>query len=168
MGSENMKSSIQVGKAYKIEDLLEVLGSDVRLGHIVVAGIHKYHQDKRNLEDILLAATKGLGKKDKHPTIYVTVLNIIDPFEKYIRFDPFYNSIERDVLFAIEHSAHREIAVPMQGMIDEAKKFGLVEVDKIGSLMDLLAGLKIYFGRKGMSVGTISNEAYITFKKLPT
>lgn len=166
MGSENMKATIQIGKAYKIEELLEMLGSDVRLGHIVVAGVHKYHQDKRSLEDILLAATKGLGKKDKPPIIYVTVLNVIDPYEKYVRFDSFYNSIERDLLFSIEQSTHKEIAVPMEGMIDEAKKFGITDVEKIHQLMDLLAGLKVYFGRKGVSVGTLSGEKYITFKKL--
>lgn len=163
---ENMKTSIQIGKTYKIEDLLELLGSDVRLGHIVVAGVHKYHQDKGNLEDILLAATKGLGKGDKIPTIYVTVLKITDPFERYREFEPFYNSIEKDILFAISQSAHKEIAVSMEGMIDEVKKFRLTETDKIGPLMDLLAGLKIYFSRKGINVGTMSGETYLTFKKV--
>jgi len=165
MGSENMKSNIQIGKAYKIEELLELLSPDMQLGHIVVAGTHKYHQDKTSLEDTLLDATRGLGKGEKLPTIYVTVLSIIDPFERYVKFKPFYNSIERDILFAIDQSAHREIAFSMEGVIDEAKNFGHIDTNE---LSDLLVGLNIYFNRKGIGVGTISDKKYITFSKMRT
>lgn len=163
---ENMKIGIQIGKTYKIEDLLELLYSDMRIGHIVVAGVHKYHQDKSSVEDILLTATKGLGKGDKIPTIYATVLKIADPFEKYRIFEPFYSSIEGDIISSIDQSAHKEIAISVEDMMGEAKKFGLTGIEKTGSLMDLLPGLKIYFNRKGINVGTISAEKYLTFKKV--
>lgn len=164
---ENMKTNIQVGKAYKIEDLLELLekSPDISLGHIVVAGVHKYYQDKMSLESILLAATKGIEKGYKIPTIYVTVLNITDPFERYRRFKPFYDSIEKDILFAIGQSVHKEIAVAMTGVIDEAKGLGYNDIEKTDQLADLLAGLNIYFRRKDITVGTIGEE-YITFKKM--
>lgn len=164
MGSDNM----EIGKTYKIEDLIEELEKtpDIQLGHIVIAGIHKYHQNKRNLEDILMAAMIGIAKEEKPPVINVTVLSIINPFERYVRFIPFYNSIERDILYDVEKSLRGEIAISMENMIEEVKKFGITNIEEKKQFNEFLSGLKIYFMRKKIVVDTISSGKYLTFKKV--
>lgn len=82
-------------------------------------------------------------------------------YEKYRGYTKFYEDFFKQIVEGIAGSKKGEIAAPIDGVINEAKKLGFVVE---GKEKDILRGMDIYFSTRGIKPDIIDNK-YITFKK---
>lgn len=82
-------------------------------------------------------------------------------YEEYRVYTKFYEDFFKQIVEGIAGSKKGEIAAPIDGVINEAKKLGFVVE---GKEKDILRGMDIYFSTRGIKPDIIDNK-YITFKK---
>jgi hypothetical protein len=82
-------------------------------------------------------------------------------YEKYRLYTKFYEDLFKQIVEGLETSKKGEIAAPIEAMISEAQKLGFpVE----GKEKDLLKGIDIYFGTRGIKTEIVDGK-YIIFRK---
>ena len=82
-------------------------------------------------------------------------------YDKYRDYTKFYEDFFKQIIEGITVSKKDEIAAPIEGIISEVKKLGfLIE----GKERDILRGMDIYFGIRGIKSDIIDNR-YVIFKK---
>lgn len=156
--------NIEVGKTYSIGYLIKELekAPEVRLGHIIIRREHLYHQALKEL----IEKAKIIKKLEKEEEIkyerrgkgYVSqfdvkVLSIIDPYSKYEKYTKFYSNFEKDIIEGILGSKRGSVAAPKEAIIKEAIKEGF----EFDNEEDILKGMIIFFGRRGIDVSDISS-----------
>ena len=82
-------------------------------------------------------------------------------YEKYREYTKFYEDFFKQIVEGITVSKKGEIAAPIEGIIAEVKKLGFVTE---GKERDILKGMDIYFGTRGIKSDVIDNK-YAVFKK---
>ena len=156
---------IKVGKTYPIKHLIEELKKypDIKLGHIFVLNAHEYRLGVAELD----ALQKRIEKAEReHSEIYdisgkrrinpfeITVLDIMDPYLKYKKYEKFYEELYKQIEKAIEESPTGAVLSPSANILEEARKEGLrIEKDR-----DLFDGMAMYFGRREMDAVRVVKE----------
>ncbi len=148
---------IKVGKTYDIKHLIEELKEhpDIMLGHVYALNKHEYRLGLSDLEKLQKIIKKAeidgvvvfdvYGKK-KIDVSDIYILNILDPFTKYLKYEKFYEELFRNIESGIDASSTGVILALSEEIINEAKKMGF-EVEKPENLF---GGIYIYFERKGI------------------
>lgn len=172
MTADNLK--FEIGKSYNIDYVIQELekAPEVQLGHIVVAMTkeHKYHVNKLQLQELSKKIKDAIAKGGKDyekigkkfvPLTDITILAVIDPYDKYKKYGRFYTGIEGQIVKGVEESEKGQIAAPTEAIISEARK--VVEFEHED---DLLNGMAIYFRRRDINTRQISDGKYILFEKI--
>jgi len=148
---------IKVGKTYNIKHLIEELKEhpDIMLGHVYALNKHEYRLGFSDLEKLQKMIKKAdidgvvaydLFGKRKVDTSDIYVLNILDPFTKYQKYEKFYEELFRNIESGIDASSSGVILALSQEIISEAEKMGF-EIEKTENLF---GGILIYFERRGI------------------
>lgn len=157
---------IKVGKTYPIKYVIEELKKhpDIRIGHILALNRHQYHLGIDELE----ALQRDIDKagKDGEVLVYdisgrkrinasdITVLSIIDPYSRYMRYEKFYEELYKQIEDAIDESATGVIMAAPKDLLEEARKEGF-GVEREGDLLD---GIYIFFNRRGIECRQITKD----------
>jgi hypothetical protein len=149
---------IKAGKTYPIKYVIEELKKhpDIRIGHILALNRHQYHLGVEELEalqnDVYKAEKEGevlvydISGKKRINAYDITVLSIIDPYSRYIKYERFYEELYKQISDAIDESTTGVISAVPKDLLEEARKEGFgVEKES-----DLLDGVYIYFSRRGI------------------
>lgn len=157
---------IKVGKTYPIKYIIEELKKypDIRIGHILALNRHQYHLGVEELEalqgDIAKAEKDGevlvydISGKKRINAYDITVLSIIDPYSRYIKYEKFYEALYKQISDAIDGSTTGVISAIPKDLLEEARKEGFgVEKES-----DLLDGIYIYFSRRGIEGRRVVRE----------
>ncbi len=161
---------LEIGKSYPIEYVIKQLEQfpEVQLGHIVVMHEHLYHVNRLRLDEeakkikkMIAEGGKEYEKRGKKfvPTSDVTILSIVDPYERYEKYSKFYMAFEPDIDKAIIDSKKGNIAAPTDALLSEAMK--IVEISDEEEFLD---GLGLFFKRRGIDTSSISGGKYILFE----
>lgn len=170
--------NIKVGKTYRIKHLIEELKKhpDITLGHIFALNEHLYYQNASKLKELyekMIRADRGgtisydVYGKNKVNIYDVYVLGIMDPYDKYRKYDLFYKEFYDYIANSLESTSTGVIDALEEEIAKEAMKLGY-EFEKHDDLLD---GIYIYFIRKGIeSFRVIKGESgkrkrYIEFAK---
>lgn len=170
---------IKVGKTYPIKYIIEELKKypDIRIGHILALNKHQYHLGVEELmalqNDIIEAEKDGevliydISGKRRINASDITVLSIIDPYSRYIKYEKFYDELFRQITDAIDMSTTGVIMASPKDLLEEARKQGFgIEKDS-----DLFDGIYIYFNRRGVESRLImkgkekERKEYIVFAR---
>lgn len=162
---------LEIGRSYPIDFVIKQLEQfpEVQLGHIVVMREHLYHVKKSRLEEeakkikkMVAEGGKEYEKRGKKfvPTSDVTILSIVDPYERYEKYSKFYTAFEPDIEKAIAESTKGNIAAPTDALLSEARK--IVEITDEEEFLD---GLGLFFKRKEIDTSSISGGKYILFER---
>ncbi len=162
---------LEIGKSYPMEYVIKQLEQfpEVQLGHIVVMHEHLYHVNRLRLDEeakkIKKMVAEGGREYEKRgkkfvPTSDVTILSIVDPYERYEKYSKFYTAFEPDIEKAITDSKRGNIAAPTDALLSEARK-----ITEISDEEEFLDGLGLFFKRKGIDTSSISGGKYILFER---
>lgn len=164
---------LNVGKSYNIDYVIQKLENapDIQLGHIVIIMTreHKYYVSIVQLKDIARKINKKIVEGGKEyekvgkrfiPLADIIILSMIDPYEKYRKYDKFYVCIEQQIMKGIVHSNEGSIAAYTDTVINEAKNIIFIDNEK-----EFLRGLSIFFKRKGVMISYTEKNEYILFDK---
>ncbi len=157
---------IKVGKTYPIKRLKEELEKhpDIKLGHIFALNTHQYHLGLRELDAL---EKMMIEKEKKEEIIYdmsgkkridassVIVLDIMDPYKKYEQYGKFYADLYGNIEKAIDSSSSGVVMALLDDILKEAHKETFV-IEKVD---DFLAGLRIFFDRKGIENRRITKDS---------
>ena len=126
-------------------------------------GLGLYFKRKGINTNPISAAKYILFEKMGVPTVKKIVdLEISErEYEKYKEYTKFYEDFFKQIVGGITISKKGEIAAPIEGIIDELKKLGLLTE---GKERDILRGMNIYFSTRGIKSDIIDNK-YAVFKK---
>lgn len=146
---------IKVGRTYPIKFIIEELKKypDIKLGHIYVLNKHEYRLGIPELEELQKRINKAekedsgiydVSGKRKISAYDITILNILDPYLKYEKYEKFYNELYDQIDTSIDSIESGVVMASSEDIIKEARKIGLaIEKDD-----DLLDGITLYFGRR--------------------
>lgn len=156
---------IKVGKTYPIKHLIEELKKypDIKLGHIFVLNAHEYRLGVAELDTLQKRIENAernraeiydiAGKRRINP-FEITILDIMDPYLKYKKYEKFYEGLYKQIESAIEESPTGAVLSPSANILEEARKEGLrIEKDR-----DLFDGMAIYFDRGDMDAVRVVKE----------
>lgn len=157
---------VKIGKTYPIKYVIDELKKhpDIRIGHILALNRHQYHLGVEELEalqsDIDKAGKEGevlvydiSGRKRISPSD-ITILSIIDPYSRYMRYEKFYEELYKQIKDAIDESTTGVIMAAPEDLLEEARKEGF-GVEKEGDLLD---GVYIFFNRRGIECREITKD----------
>lgn len=82
-------------------------------------------------------------------------------YEKYQKYTKFYEGLFGHIVEGMSVSKKEDIAAPIDGIMDEAKKLDFVTE---GKEKDILKGMNIYFSARGIKSNIVDNK-YVIFKK---
>lgn len=173
---------IKVGKTYPIKYIIEELKKypDIRIGHILALNRHQYHLGVEELEALQSDISKA--EKEEGMLVYdisgkkrinasdITVLSIIDPYSRYMKYEKFYEDLYKQIEGAIDGSATGVIMASPKDLLEEARKEGF-GVEKEADLLD---GVYIFFNRRGIEGRRITKDKegtkneYIVFAREET
>lgn len=138
-------------------------GTEVTDEEEFLDGLGIYFKRKGIHTSPISAAKYILFEKMGAPTVkrIVELESTEREYEKYKEYTKFYEDFFKQIVEGITASKKGEIAAPIEGIIDEVKKLGLPTE---GKERDILRGMDIYFGTRGVKYNLIDNK-YAAFKK---
>lgn len=130
-------ANFEFGKAYSITYTMSELERlpEIKLGHVVINKKHLYHVNKDDLDvinkkvQLLEAEGKNVYFKQDDEYIKISdvfIFSIIDPFDRFVIFEPFYKSFIGNVRDSLEKTS-KPLAADADDVIREVIKVGLVE-----------------------------------------
>ncbi len=157
---------IKVGKTYPIKYIIDELKKhpDIRIGHILALNRHQYHLGVD--EFVALQQDIDKAEKDGETLVYdisgkkrinvydIMVLSIIDPYSRYMKYEKFYEELYEQIAASIDGSKTGVILASPKDLMGEAIKEGF----GIEKESDLIDGIYIFFGRRGIESRRITRD----------
>lgn len=134
---DEYRAKFEFGKAYSIEYVKSELERlpEIKLGHVVINKKHLYHLNRNDL-DIIEKKIKKMEAEGKN--VYfkkddeyikmsdIFIFSIIDPFDRFTLFEPFYKSFIGNVKDSLENTS-KPLAANADEIIREVIRIGLEE-----------------------------------------
>lgn len=135
--------------------------------HEFLYGLHIYFK-RKGIDTGTISGGKFITfeKKEFRPkSVPRTIIESESEYEKYRSYTKFYENIFRQIVEGIEISQKKEIAAPVESMVDEAKKLGF---DVEGKENDLIRGMEIYFNTRNITTEVIKDlkdKEFVIFRR---